>query len=193
MTLFALTLNLGALLCLYLAWQGASARQSLAVFAGWSLLLLSGWAWVLASGVEFGISLLFLVSGTCAWLLVMWHYRRVERPQTQQRGTRSRQLDGPASVPGAASLTLPGLPVLAKQLRLFLVAVPLAGAASAVLVTAAVQLLPWQQGDRLVFTLYTVPLVWGVASWWACAMPRSWLPAAVFILATLPSLMFLYG
>ncbi|HDZ07950.1 hypothetical protein [Pseudohongiella sp.] len=193
MSLFALLLNVGALLCLYAAWRTHSAWQGAAHFAGWSLVLLSGWAWVLAIGVEFGISLLFLVSGVCAWLLVMWHYRQVEQTQTRHRGSSVRRLDTVVTTTAPAGLSLPGLPAIAQQLRVFLIAVPLAGAASALLVTAVVQLLPWQQGDKLVFTLYSLPLVWGAACWWACAMPRSWLPAGVFVVAAFPSLMFLYG
>lgn len=193
MTLFALLLNLGALLCLYAGWRTQSAWQGAAHFAGWSLVLLSGWAWVLAIGAEFGISLLFLVSGVGAWLLVMWHYRQVEQRQSRQRGTRARMPETVITTPGPARLSLPRLPAIAQQLRVFLIAVPLAGAASAVLVTALVQLLPWPQGDKLVFTLYSLPLVWGAACWWACAMPRSWLPAGVFVAAAFPSLMFLYG
>lgn len=189
MTLFALLLNAGGLFCLYLGWRDASAWARPAAFAGWVLLLLSGWAWSLAMGSEFGLSLLFLISGAGAWLLVIWHYARLEQAQGHRRaGKRS-----PVSAAGSAALSLPGLAVFARQLKRFLIAVPLAGVASALVVTAAVQFLPWQQGDRLVFTLYSVPLVWGAASWWACAAPRSWLPAAVFVLALFPSLMFLYG
>lgn len=193
MPLLALILNLGALMGLYAAWRGDPVWKGGAAFAGWSLLLLSGWAWTLASGIEFGISQLFLVSGVSAWLLVMWHYRQFEQAQTRQRTSKPRQQEASVSMPGTASLSLPGLLAFALHLRLFLIALPLAGAASALLVTAAVQLLPWQQGDRLVFALYSVPLVWGAAAWWACATPRPWLPAAVFALASLSSLMFLYG
>ncbi|MEX0741108.1 MAG: hypothetical protein WD071_17375 [Pseudohongiella sp.] len=194
MAFLALALNVAGVGLLYWSWRHQSGVGVVHAPTGWGFLLLSAWAWMLASGAEFGVVQVFLFSGVIAWLLVLLNYRlQAQSRQLRGKGTgRSRDSDLPTTA-GTATLHLPHAKAFARQLWLFIVVVPLAGAASALFTTVLVQLLPWQQGDKLVFTLYAVPVVWGIASWWACAAPRSYWPPLSFMLALIVSFLFLYG
>ncbi|OFE13078.1 hypothetical protein PHACT_07945 [Pseudohongiella acticola] len=184
----ALLLNGAGVGLLYLSWRDRADSKKWRVPAAWALLALAMWVWTLASGVEFGVVQVFLVSAVLAWLLVLFNARK----RSPDRAARRELSDRPA-IASSAGLALPNASAFARQCWLFIVVVPLAGAASALATTALAQLLPWQQGDRLVLTLYAMPAVWGVACWWACAVPKSYWPALTFTLAMLVSFLVLYG
>lgn len=175
---FALLLAVAGLACLFSSWRRlAIAKGRPVTFIGWLLLLLAVPFWRLALGLEFGLSYALLCSALLAWLTVFINY--------ELRQGRQREI---ASV----TLQLPNGAALERHLLLFLLAVPLAGLASAFSTTAVMLLLPVQTGNALVATLLLLPIVWGAAACWVCADPKLQRPTLTLLALLVVSTLVLY-
>ncbi|MFV8783251.1 hypothetical protein ACNKU7_12590 [Microbulbifer sp. SA54] len=165
--LLASLLTSAGVLCLYGSWRNWSPLRPWGTPAGWGLLLASGFAWALsAASIELGVCYALLALTAVAWLFVgINRERRPERAQTV----------------AAATVALPRLPAVAKQLLLLVAVVPLAGAAAMYASTALAAFLPWQQGNALVFAMLLAPVLWGCAAYWQCADSRPLRPAVTML------------
>jgi len=154
-----------AMVCLYCSWRGASKAWLTA--AGWLLTLLSLWSWILASGAEFGVTLTLLVVPLIAWLIILFNTDvRQQRPQNQNQG----------------ALVAPRMQTLLYHCWLFVLAVPLAGAAAVFTTTAFTLALPVAKVNAVITAVILIPIVWGLASYWVCAARKPHHPA-IWLLA----------
>ncbi len=160
---------------LYGAWQSRVPRRRLPVPAGWALLFASGWLWVAGTGTEFGITLLLLTTSLVAWLFV-WRNR-------QHRERRARE-DAPPKVTEGRSL--------AEHALLFVLVVPLAAVAAAMVSVALSLALPVSEVNAMVIVLVVMPVLWGAGAWWAAADPRMARPAAAMALGALAGAAIIY-
>lgn len=154
--------SLGVLL-LYVAWRGAGAARRWLVAAGWLLVAASCWSWAGHAGVEFGLAFAMLQVPLVAWLLVgsNTHVRSNKaRPQTP------------------VALAAPGVAGVLRHVGIFLVAVPLAGCSSALLVLALGTMLPLDEPGRIAVVILVLPIAWGLAAYWATAGASLLRPAA---------------
>ena len=175
---FALLLAVAGIACLFSSWRRlAIVKGRSATLIGWLLLLLAIPFWSLALGLEFGLSYALLCSALLAWLTVFMNY---ELRQGRQRDMTS------------VTLQLPNGTALGQHLLLFLLAVPLAGLASAFSTTAVLRLLPVQTGNALVATLLLLPIVWGAAACWVCADPKLHRPTLTLLTLLVVSTLLLY-
>lgn len=160
---------------LYGAWLRRIPRRWLPVPAGWALLFASGWFWVSATGAEFGITLVLLATSLVAWLFV-WGNR-------QQRRRRARKAVPPKAARGRS---------FAEHALLFLLVVPLAAVASALISVALSLALPVSEVDAMVIVLAVMPVLWGAGAWWAAADPNTARPAAAMALGALAAAAIIY-
>jgi hypothetical protein len=117
--------------------------------------------WMKVGGPEFGSAFAMINAAIAAWLFVLTNAEVRQKKELQQILTA-------ASIPSIRSI--------ARHSAIFLVAVPLAGVASTLASIAISGLLPWNEIDRAVFPLITVPIVWGCVAFWVCADPKLWRP-----------------
>lgn len=154
-----------AVVCLFCSWKGASKGWLMA--SGWLLSLLSLWAWVLASGAEFGVTLTFLVVPLIAWLIALFNADvRQQRTQTYSQG----------------ALATPRMQTLLYHFGLFVLAVPLAGAAAVFTTIAFTLSLPVAKVNAVITAVILIPILWGLASYWVCAARKPHRPA-IWLLA----------
>jgi len=165
--ILASLLSGAGLLGLYGSWRNWNGFSRWGTPAGWGLLVVSAVVWARsAASVELGIGYALLALTAWGWLFV--GHNRELRPLRNQPGT--------SGLP-AASVALPALPTLMKQLLLLVAAVPLAGAAALYFSTALVTFLPWQQGNALTLAMLLAPVLWGCLAYWQCADSRPLRPA----------------
>tara|TARA_Y100001933_G_scaffold221828_1_gene231955 strand:+ start:4861 stop:5403 length:543 start_codon:yes stop_codon:yes gene_type:complete len=150
------------------AWRRRLPRAWLPVPAGWTLLGASAWFWVAGAGAEFGVTLALLATSLVAWLFV-WQDR-------QRRERRGRQDTAPKVADGRS---------LAEHALLFVLVVPLAAVASALVSTALSLALPVSEVNAMVIVLAVMPVLWGAAAWWSVADPRPLRPAAALTIGAL--------
>lgn len=159
---------------LYSSWRRLPLSGPWVVSACWLLVLASLWAWSAGAGAEFGISFGLIGLSLLGWVAVLYNFELRERKGLRPTTTRAVSID-------ARSWGRHGL--------LFLLAVPLAGAASILCTIWLCSLLPWHPTDKMVLAVLLVPVVWGLAAYWACADRRPLRPAgALAAAAALPAL-----
>jgi len=176
----AVATALGGLGLIFASWRRwvPVALNAASAAAGWLVLLLSGWLWIVSTGAEFGVLLAFLVPSLLAWMLVL-----VNRQHRQRRD----RAEPPALKPNAGERSW------VRHLVLFVVVVPLAAVASALVTVALSLLLPWREVDAMVMVLVIMPILWGSAAYWACADSRLVRPAAALLAGSLVSAAVIYG
>ncbi|MBN7796520.1 hypothetical protein [Parahaliea mediterranea] len=170
-------LGASGVLGLYSSWRRLALSGGRVVALSWLLIAASPWAWSRAWGAEFGISFALIALSLLGGLLVLFNFEVRERKQSRPASTQAVAVD-PRS--------------WGRHLFLFFVVVPLAGAASIFSTVLLCGLLPWHPTDKMVLAVLLVPVVWGLAAYWACADTRPARPAAALLCAaTLPALMLL--
>jgi hypothetical protein len=172
----ALLAALAGVALLYGAWQRRVPRRWLLVPAGWALLFVSGWFWTAGTGAELGITLVLLATSLVAWLFV-WGNR-------QHRKRRARE-DSPPKVTEGRTLI--------DHVLLFVLVVPLAAVASALVSVAASLALPVSEVNAMVAVLVVMPMLWGAAAWWSVADPRTARPATAMVLGALAGAAIIYA
>lgn len=163
---------------LFYSWRARQPKPRGLRTLGWALLLASIALWVLAQPVEFGVTFALLVPALLAWSLILLQAkRRLPGPDTEleQRGFRW---------PSAAAL--------GRQLLVLLISVPLAAVASTLVSIAVTDWLPWQKVNSLVLGVLFAPVLWGAASYWACADSKRWRPALGLMVAGLLAATYLF-
>jgi hypothetical protein len=150
---------------LYAAWRQRASRPW-TVLAGWAALLLAIPAWVVSAGPEFGPVYLVLTLPFLAWLATVVH----------KAGSSDRTRAQPRS-----RLARPAVTTLLQHGALFLLSVPIAGAAALLFASQAATLLPLNNVDRMAAGLIAVPLIWGGLAFWICADPKTQRPALATI------------
>lgn len=154
----ALCCTLAGTVLLFLSWRRKLLTLPFKVTTGWVLQLLGLYFWTSYSGIEFGLIYSLLALSVAAWVLVVLnHEQRPSRHDTPEPGNTGQQ--------GRWS-------VIRENLVLFIAAVPLAGVAAALLSVASVTPLPWSELNRWVLAVFTMPLLWGLLAYWACADSR---------------------
>ncbi len=76
---------------------------------------------------------------------------------------------------------VPSAVTLARGVLRFIVAIPVAGAASVLASIAASSALPWKEVDRIALVIFVMPALWGVAAVWAAADSRILRPAVALV------------
>lgn len=156
-----------AVACLFWSWKGSSKSWLMA--SGWVFASLSLWAWVMASGAEFGVTLAFLVLPVIAWAMMLFNADvRQQRLQAYRQG----------------ALTAPRVQTLLYQVLLFILVVPVAGAAAVFTTTAFTLLLPVAKVNAVVTAVILIPIVWGLAAYWVCAARKLHGPAIWLLVLT---------
>lgn len=163
---------------LYASWRGYWSRQFFVPMA-WLLLGLSCVFWIRAVGAEFGIAYTFLTIAICAWFVVGFNFK-----------IRSRQLEKPRV---QALNLLPSNQAIVKNLLLFVLVVPLAGTSSIFLSVVLVHMLPLQDVNALVTGIVIMPVIWGLASYWACADTKPLRPGLALVFCGLFCALYIYG
>ena len=139
------------------------------------MLFVSAGFWVAGTGAEFGITLVLLATSLAAWLFV-WGNR-------QHRARRVRE-EAPPKVTAGRSL--------GEHVLLFVLVVPLAAVASALVTVAASLALPVAEVNAMVTVLVVMPVLWGAAAWWSVADPRTARPATAMVLCALAGAAIIY-
>lgn len=173
----ALVVALAGLGCLFGAWQRRIPARWRPVLVGWTLLALSGWFWVVGIGAEFGVSLVLLVTSLVAWIYVVANRQRRERRTPADAGAPK-----PVAEPRR----------LVDHVVLFVLVVPLAAVASALVSVALSLALPVSEIDAMVTVLVVMPVLWGCAAYWAVADSRVLRPAAAMVLGAAVSAAVIY-
>ncbi len=146
---------------LYARWRKWTTFRGVLLVVAGALAVTSLIFWMKVSGPEFGAAFALINAAIAAWFFVLTNAEVRQKKELQQILTA-------ASIPSIRSI--------ARHSAIFLVAVPLAGVASTLASIAISGLLPWNEIDRAVFPLITVPIVWGCVAFWVCADPKLWRP-----------------
>ena len=181
-TAVAFLLSMTGVIWLYAIWRRRAFTlgtfRGLQVIAAWFLIAVAGWCWIHAYGAEFGVSYTLIVLALQAWLVITLTYKRKRLSQSAANQTQPPQRH--------TSLAFAyGARALPKQLLIALVAIPLAGLAAMLVTVVSTMLLPWENVNLIALGIYTMPIVWGAAAYWACADSKLWRPAISLILISL--------
>lgn len=147
---------------LYASWSKRLANKQPVLWLAWLLVAASVFLWGFAGGREFGPVIAMLVLPMIAWLFVAANHH------VRGRGARTQE---------PARLNLPPLRAVGRHAAIFVVSVPLAAAASTLLVLGGTLYLPWQEIDRLALAVLLIPFLWGLSAFWATADPLLRRPA----------------
>lgn len=175
--------SLAGIFCLYQSWQqrswtqGTSGKRWL-VPVGWLLLVVATTLWIPAQGAEFGIAYGLMSVSVIAWLVVFINF------EIRQQKTRDKL---------AGQLTAPDAKALWRHFLLFVTAVPLSGAAAMLVSVALTLLVPWRAVNEMVLAVYLMPVLWGLASYWACADEKILRPALGLLACGTLSAIFIYS
>lgn len=177
--LSASVLSLAGIAGLFHSWRQRSPKALWARRSGWVLLALSVVLWVWAHNPEFGVTFGLFVPALGAWLIIA-------------ASADSRPSNGGAQTQPKQRLKLPGLGPFAKQLLIFVLAIPLAAVATALVSIAVTDWLPWQRVNSLPLGILLMPVLWGLASYWVCADQRLFRPTLTLIIAGLIAAAYLF-
>lgn len=174
----AVLLGTAGVAALYASWRRWIRFGPWPAVAGWTLLGASVWVWVRAAGIEFGISYAVLFASFAAWIAVLVNLEIRNRRQREQKTS-------PPVVPDAQSL--------ARHVGRFLVAVPLAAVAAAFVGAAIVRWLPMARVDAMAAAAFSIPVLWGILGYWACADPKLTRAAVSLAVAGIVSATVVFG
>ncbi len=176
-SVLAILLTTAGIAIIHGVWRRRLSPRRGVLAAGWLLLVLSATLWIYADGAEFGLVRALVFISLAAWAAV-WINRRVRPPR---RGEREQALAAPK--PGRG---------LVRNTALFVLGVPVAGAASAL---ASVLLGHWlsvEPANRAAVAIVLLPLLWGCALYWVCADSKLSRPALGLVAGGVFSALFLY-
>lgn len=183
-----MVLSLLAFLCsavgitiLYRAWQRKIRNyHGVALCGAWLLVALSIYLWSVAHGPEFGVCYAFITLALQSWALIaLTRDKRVKENRTPQLPQQPLALTN-------------GLQAIPKQALVLVTAVPLAGASAMLFTVVTTSLLPWQSVNIVALGIYTMPVIWGLAAYWACADSKLWRPALTFAIISAVAALIIY-
>lgn len=163
--------------CLYVSWKRDTAGRSGLTATGWLLLVAATACWVVASGAEFGISVSLLMIPLFAWAITL---------------IKVSVRQGKAQTWEAGQPVFPGISTILHHGGLLVASVFLAGAAAILLSVAVASLLPWTKVNAMVTATMSVPVLWGLASYWVCADTKKIRPVLWLAVASGLSALFIY-
>lgn len=172
----AILLTAGGVAVIHGVWRRRLPRRGMLAL-GWLLLVLSAALWIYADGAEFGLVRALVVISLVAWGAV-WINRRVRLPRREER---EQVLAAPK--PGRG---------LVRNTVLFVLSVPVAGAASALVSVLLGHWLSVEPANRAAVAIVLLPLLWGCALYWACADSKLSRPALGLVAGGVLSALFLY-
>jgi len=167
-SLLGVALGASGVAGLYSCWRKMPLSGPLVVALSWLLVAASLWAWSQASGVEFGVSYALMGFSLVAWLVLLFNYEVRESKQARSAPSASVTVDSRS---------------WGRHALLFVMTLPLAGAASIFSCVWLCSFLPGHTTDKMVLAVFLVPVVWGLAAYWAGADPRPARPALALLLA----------
>jgi hypothetical protein len=167
-----------SIICLYLSWQKRFPLQRWLMPAGWLVAIVSGLFFIISSGAEFGVAYVFMIVPLMAWFAVLYNL------EIKRKHIRSNE---------TVNFVVPATRTILRHIALFFIVVPLAGTASAYVSVVLALLLPWSTVNAVVLIVLIAPLIWGLASWWACADPNRYRPALWISAAGLISAAVVYS
>lgn len=160
---------------IYSSWRRWLGPRTIINFGGWLLIAISAMLWSVAAGWEYGTVYFITALPLIAWIFVSW-----------QVSVRPSNNSAPNPQPiRLASFNLASGQRLARHAGLFLLAVPMAGFASALLSIFLTSLLPWQEVDRLALISLLMPTLWGLLMFWSCTDPKVIRPTAAILITGL--------
>lgn len=169
-SLLALLSSALAIAILYCGWQRKITHfHGAAICGAWLLVALAIYLWSVAHGPEFGVCYALITLALQSWALI-----------AITRDTRTRAVRIPPLAPQPLAV-INGLRAIPKQVLVLVTAVPLAGVCAMLFTVVTTSLLPWQKVNIVALGIYTMPVVWGAAAYWACADSKLWRPAITFI------------
>ncbi len=163
--------------CLYSSWQRNTLNQRWLIPVGWLLLIVATIVWVFASGAEFGIAYGLMFSSVLAWLVIFFNAEIRQNKHREKTAT-------PIAAPGAKAVW--------RHVFLFAIAVPLSGAAALLFSVALTLVLPWKPVNEMVLAVFLMPVLWGLATYWACADEKVLRPALVLAACATASAILIY-
>lgn len=170
--------GLAGIASLFYSWRARLPKPLAIRTLGWLLLCLSLAVWVWAQPVEFGVTFALFAPALLAWglIYVAARHRHPSRDtKLEQRGFQWPKPDA-----------------FGYQLLMFVVSVPLAAVASALVTITVTSWLPWEPVNYLVLGVLIAPVVWGAASYWVCADPKLWRPTLTLLVAGLLAAAYLF-
>lgn len=166
---------------LYRAWQGQIHKfRGAAICGAWLFVALSIYLWSQAHGAEFGVCYSLIVVALQSWGLIS--FTRDKR----RKGGNQPYFAAQSLAIGSAARALP------VQALLFISAVPLAGLCAMLFTVVSTMLLPWDKVNLMALGIYTMPVVWGGAAYWALADSKRWRPALTFVLVSVVAALIIY-
>lgn len=184
---------------LYMNWRRRMPRSRLITWVpAWALIFVSAPLWSFAHGLEFGVCYAVIALALLAWGLIGVSAATGAAGAAGAGSSKGGNNGANKSAGGlackssnvvASMAALPvqslnlraGVQALPHQLWVFLVAVPLAGFTAIKVTVALTILLPWHAVDLMAFGIYAMPMVWGLAAFWACMDSKIWRPALCFV------------
>ncbi|TGD75712.1 hypothetical protein E4634_02195 [Mangrovimicrobium sediminis] len=158
---------------LYWSWRRLRFAGAWLVTTSWLVIGMSLWAWCAGLGAEIGLAAGLLGLSLCGGALVALNLELRRRRALAEAATGRIEIT-PRS--------------WGRHLLLFVVSVPLAGAAAIIGSVYLCRLLPWHPTNEMALAVFLAPVVWGLAAFWACADPRPARPAlACLAFAALPA------
>lgn len=175
--ILAITTSLVPVALLRWAWRNTAWYRRALVVSAWLILLAGFWPWAIVSGAEFGSSYHLILLSLSAWLHVASKAER--KPPNSKAGAAKSAQRAPQGI--------------AKKTALLLLAGPIAGSASCIVMLTLCQWLPTNQVNQLVVTGISFPLLWAGLAVWICANPRLLYQSTALVLPSLASLGILFS
>ncbi len=182
----AATLNLLAMISLWLTWRSNRAHKNALRLGCWALMMFSLWYWIHLSGVEFGFVFWFINSALSAMITIAINsWRQDTHPSKQSR--RTEQTEKPS--------TLKVIPVqlVGQRVVTFLIAGPLALIGCMALCLFLVKVIPMTFANSLVLAAFLLPLVWALWSSWLLSQSKRLVPSLSMIIVIALSATLLYA
>tara|TARA_R110001599_G_scaffold353826_1_gene599283 strand:- start:56851 stop:57390 length:540 start_codon:yes stop_codon:yes gene_type:complete len=176
-SIIALLLITTGVIGLYFSWRRPGPGKHWVVAVSWLLIALSVGFWSRAWGLEFGIVYSCLALSLCGGLVLLLNYEVRERKQVR---------------PVETQLVVINPRSWGRHITLLVTVLPVAGAVAVMGSVLFASWLPWQTVNAMVFAGFMVPVVWGLAAYWACADPMPARPACVLLTVALPLALYLY-
>tara|TARA_R110001592_G_scaffold363396_2_gene687699 strand:+ start:120351 stop:120890 length:540 start_codon:yes stop_codon:yes gene_type:complete len=176
-SIIALLLISAGVTGLYFSWRRTGPGKHWVVAGSWLLIALSLGFWSRAWGLEFGIVYSCLALSLCGGLVLLLNYEVRERKQVR---------------PVETQLVVINPRSWGRHIMLLVTVLPVAGAVAVMGSVLMASWLPWQTVNAMVFAVFMIPVVWGLAAYWVCADPMPARPACTLLSVALPLALYLY-
>ena len=153
-----------AIALLYSAWRDWFGPGFWLKLGGWGLLVVSSILWINAVGWELGITYFFITMPVIAWLAISLN---VEVRQRKPSKFYFQQV------------ALPSSHLVKRNALIFVVSLPVAGCASALIVLSLGTYIPSSAFTKMAIQVLGVPTLWGMCMFWCCVDPKLVRPTTI--------------